>query len=297
MNSENLQQLQNLLKLVQNGVGKAEFLAAFKNIMDIVTKLQKDIVDRNQKINASLVEMFGKLSEKLSTSSDSEMKSMKDTIDSEIRKALKEQSNGLNFIRDKVRKIKEGNDGKNGLDGKSPTQEELIALITPLIPKPIEPTEETPQETRDKLLKLKGEERLGTSAIKGLDEELKNMDTRFKNIPRGSGTVGWGAHPLVIQDTGSTKVKVARVINFTGASVSQSFDGITTVAISGGGSGFQSPLSGGLTGTNTWTTAPKVIVVDGVPLQKTRTDGTVNWTGTTTTVLTIAPQYDVFASA
>jgi hypothetical protein len=71
------------------------------------------------------------------------------------------------------------------------------------------------------------------------------------------------------------------------------------VAIGGtGGSGYQAPLTGGLTGTNTWTTAPNVIVVDGVSMQKTRTDGTVNWTiaGLTTT-LTITPLYDIFASA
>ncbi len=65
-----------------------------------------------------------------------------------------------------------------------------------------------------------------------------------------------------------------------------------------GGSGYQAPLSGGLTGTNTWATAPNVIVVDGVPKQKLQTDGiTANWTGTTTTVLAIAPAFDIFASA
>lgn len=71
---------------------------------------------------------------------------------------------------------------------------------------------------------------------------------------------------------------------------------VTAIGISGG-SGYQTPLTGGLTGTNTWTTAPSVIVVDGVPMQKTRTDGTTNWTGTTTTVLTVAPSYDIFATA
>lgn len=75
-------------------------------------------------------------------------------------------------------------------------------------------------------------------------------------------------------------------------------NGVKTVnATGGGGSGYQAPLSGGLTGTNTWTSAPNVIVVDGVPRQKTSTDGTVNWTGTTTTVLTITPTFDLYASA
>lgn len=65
----------------------------------------------------------------------------------------------------------------------------------------------------------------------------------------------------------------------------------------GSSSGYQAPLSGGLTGTNTWTTAPKVIVVDNVPKQKVNTDGSVNWTGTTTTVLALAPNYDLYALA
>lgn len=63
----------------------------------------------------------------------------------------------------------------------------------------------------------------------------------------------------------------------------------------GGSSGYQAPLSGGLSGTNTWTTAPKVIVIDNVPKQQTNTDGTQNWSGTTTTILALAPNYDIYA--
>lgn len=61
-------------------------------------------------------------------------------------------------------------------------------------------------------------------------------------------------------------------------------------------SSYQAPLTGSLNqATFTWTTAPKVIVVDGVPKQKTQTDGTVNWTGTTTTVLSVWPTFDIYA--
>lgn len=44
----------------------------------------------------------------------------------------------------------------------------------------------------------------------------------------------------------------------------------------------------------TFASAPNVIVVDDVPKQKTSSDGTVNWTGTTSIVLTVAPTFDVF---
>ncbi len=69
---------------------------------------------------------------------------------------------------------------------------------------------------------------------------------------------------------------------------------------SSSGSAFQQPVSGAVDGVNatyTWTTAPNVIVVDqGRPMQKVSSDGTVNWTGTTVTVLTIAPNFDIFAT-
>lgn len=66
------------------------------------------------------------------------------------------------------------------------------------------------------------------------------------------------------------------------------------------GSTIQLPVTGAVNGSNqtfTWTSAPVVIVRDGVSLRQVSADGSVNWTGTTTTVLTIAPNNDVFAGA
>lgn len=71
-----------------------------------------------------------------------------------------------------------------------------------------------------------------------------------------------------------------------------------TVTSTGSSSGYQQP-TGLVNGSNqvfTWTTAPNVIVVDqGRSMQKISSDGTVNWTGTTTTTLAIAPNFDIFA--
>lgn len=60
--------------------------------------------------------------------------------------------------------------------------------------------------------------------------------------------------------------------------------------------GYQVP-TGTVNGTNkifVFTTAPTVVSVDGVCRRKTSTDGTVNWTGTGTITLTIAPNFDMF---
>lgn len=59
------------------------------------------------------------------------------------------------------------------------------------------------------------------------------------------------------------------------------------------------PTSGVVDGSNTvfvFDTAPSVIVVDtGRVMQQTSDDGTVNWTGTLTVTLTVAPNFDIYA--
>lgn len=71
-------------------------------------------------------------------------------------------------------------------------------------------------------------------------------------------------------------------------------------ATGGGSSGYQAVLSGGLTGTNTWTNSPNVLVIDNKPIQRVQTDTTIMWTisgsGPYTTVLTNAPipTFDIF---
>lgn len=81
-------------------------------------------------------------------------------------------------------------------------------------------------------------------------------------------------------------------------------DGTTTNplhVVGGGGSSFQKPLSGSINGTNkvfTWATAPNAIVVDQTKtIQAISSDTTVNWTGTTTTTLQVAPTFDIYAVA
>lgn len=70
---------------------------------------------------------------------------------------------------------------------------------------------------------------------------------------------------------------------------------------SGNSSGYQAPTTGAVNGTNrtfVWVAAPNVIVLDnGNAMNKVSSDGTVNWTGTTTTVLSQAPNFNIYATA
>ena len=197
-------------------------------------------------------------------------------------------------VKEEVRPIK-GKDYNDGRDAdenkiirevskKIPTKEEIASLVK--IPQPKEPKEIDVDFIVKEVLKLIP--KTDVPEIKDIIKEIKTkklIEMRdIKNMPLNMGDMRWhGGGDTVSAGTNITITTVngKKVINATGS----------------GGSGYQVPLSGGLTGTNTWATAPNVIVVDGVPMQKTRTDGTPNWTGTTTTVLTALPAYDVFASA
>lgn len=77
-------------------------------------------------------------------------------------------------------------------------------------------------------------------------------------------------------------------------------NGIKTISSSVTTVGFQVPTGtvNGVNQTFVFAQAPNVIVVDdGRPMRQISSDGTVNWTGTTTVVMTIAPNFDIYGLA
>jgi hypothetical protein len=153
----------------------------------------------------------------------------------------------------------------------------------------------------DKINKSRGE-KIKSSRVEGIDElegMVRGQSRQIQNVLSLGGT-----RQTIIQKSGQTISTGATTINFLNGTIAvpTGNDGTTinyTAPSGAGGSGYQQPLSGGLSGTNTWATAPNALSIDGVVKQQTQVDGTVNWTGTTTTVLTGAqlPNFDIFAVA
>lgn len=111
---------------------------------------------------------------------------------------------------------------------------------------------------------------------------------------------GGGSMPLQISVNGTVANTRYADINIvsSGATISNNdTTKKTTITLVSSGGGSQTPISGSVDGTNQtfiWSSAPNIIFVDGVPRQKVQSDGTVNWMGTTTTVLSVAPNFDIF---
>lgn len=213
-----------------------------------------------------------------------------------------------------------------GLNGKTPTKQELVSLITPLIPAPIpgvpgesveveeieammlsllpdvqEIPDITPKEVIEKINVSRGT-KIKASKVEGLDE-LEGLARSANRNVQNFISLG-GNRQTKLQLNGAAPLTGVDTINFIGGTLTPVGDGTTanyTPPSSGGGSGYQAVTGGAVNGTNqvfTWSTAPNVIVVDqGRPMQKVSSDGTVNWTGTTTTTLAVAPNFDIFASA
>ncbi len=104
---------------------------------------------------------------------------------------------------------------------------------------------------------------------------------------------------IVIDGTAYEKTSSDGTVNWTGTtsvtlSIAPNFD---VFGFDNSDSSYQS-ATGTVNGSNTsfsFSIAPNVIAVDGITLNKVSSDGTVNWTGTTSITLTLAPLFDIFA--
>lgn len=133
--------------------------------------------------------------------------------------------------------LKKKLDIRDGIDGVSPNIEDvaleaskLVKVVVPTVEDIAEDLPKMGERIRDGLEILSGDERLEFSAIKDSEKILEEIKEAKKS---GTTTAGWGAHPLTIQESGVTKRKNARTLNFTGGTVTESVDGTTNISTGG----------------------------------------------------------------
>ncbi len=138
-----------------------------------------------------------------------------------------------------------------------------------------------------------------TNLVEGQKQEIDLLRNELKSVPRGGALTVGGTRPVAVFNNGVQVAGAVTEINFVNAT-SISTNGLSmrrvNVTTGGGGSSGDQTPSGTVDGVNTiftFATAPTSISVDGQSLRATSTDGTVNWTGTTTITLTIAPVFDI----
>lgn len=151
-----LKKLEELFTMVNESITRDEFISSFKDVVDLLAQNKKEL---EKEIATTFAEV--------SQSTDASFSLIKKETLSQIQKALKEQEQGMSFIYDKVRKLKngkKGDKGDRGRPGKGIKGD-----------KGDDGSPDTAEQVREKLETLTGEERLDASAIKNLPEATEKI--------------------------------------------------------------------------------------------------------------------------
>ena len=220
---KNLTKLNKLFSLMdEDSLTKEDFLKSFQNVVNLVLRVEKSLTAKHSKNIDDINKLFDSLEKKLADSTDSKVSKTIKELKDVYSKALKEQDAGMSFMRDKLKEY-----AKQKAKDDEKLKNELLAQI----PEIKETIMDTPEAMRDKLESLRKDERIDISAIRGIEDEIKKM----RDEKAGTGMYLFGGNrPLQIQQSGAVKDKATRFLNFTGATISRSTSGVTTVAIASG---------------------------------------------------------------
>jgi len=257
-----LKQLEDLLKLLQDGVTKEEFVTSFENCVHLITTFAEKTTSNLKDFKAELT----RLGEQLQEDNGADLASLKDqaldltdaltkdinaTLDAQVQKVDRAIA-GIPEVTDGYTPVK-GVDYFDGAPGANGSPDTAI-------------------EVRDKLETLEGKERLKRSAIDGLDDFLAKIE---KDVKAAGSRISPGRSLLQLYVSGAKKGAV-QYVNFiagTGVTLAYAYaNGRNDITInaSGGGGGIVRSVNS----ININTTAGKTAATDYVYL----TSGTTTLT-------------------
>lgn len=176
---EQLEKIKGVFELVQESITRKEFVDSFKNVVDMVLKMEK----KHRKLVEDSVEELKRTQKNVGSELSAENQEILAKAIAKVDKLIEEERAALNLVIDKARTLKSGEDGKDGTDGadgKDADEEAILDQIFEQLPDVEEET--SPKKTRDKLETLKGKERLHVKAIDGLKEMFEEFK---KDLPLG----------------------------------------------------------------------------------------------------------------
>ena len=129
---EKLKKLKLLLEVANDGLTTEEFVKAFEAIKEHFLRTEIKLVEKfNKAINELKNELRGE-NNTLNKTSEALLSDLTAELNKDMAQALKSQKTSLDFIRDKVRKVKSGDkgeDGLDGLDGRDADEEKIVKEI------------------------------------------------------------------------------------------------------------------------------------------------------------------------
>lgn len=271
MEEKNLQSLQKLLSVLDTEALTPDmFVKYFEEVIAFV----KGTRDLNETERENLKNLFELAQKELKSGNAEQLTSLKEeissTLTSELSKIKKETNATLSEIQKKTDLLKNGDDAD---------EEIIVGKVLERLPPPKEVDEETPEQTRDKLETLEGEERLDISAIKGFENVKKDEGGKLQLV---GGTAGIKLY------VGGVKKGTAKTLNLiAGSGVSLTYataNGRNDITISASGASLSILTSTGTIDNSnkafTFVSKPNVVIVNGASY---RENNGWTWTGGTLT--------------
>ena len=216
--SEKLNKLKSILQMMDENISREEFVKSFEQVVKFILEIRKKNEFEMDKLREEYAQIIQQAKEEITAFNFDEpkekLKKLMGNVEKEIELRLyritQEHLNKMEEVNRKISSVRNGVDGeagKNGDDGKPGKDADEKKIIDSVLA----------------MIKLPD--------LKSLEEKIKKLEEG------GTGRVSifGGSRPFQIQSAGTAIDKYARVINFTGATVSRSTDGVTTVAVTGGG--------------------------------------------------------------
>ena len=169
--------LQIVMK-AQDILKKSDFESSFKKVLELLIAMEK----RNSQAIADLQKAHEAMLNQMQSNHASNYAELKGKVNDvfvgeQISRMKTEHLGRIKILDERVRRVK---------DGKTPTMDELLVLIKPLIPQPVPG---------------KAGKDIDGVALKALTQKITDMEENIKKIPRGK--------------LGMRKVPIIRAINLT----------------------------------------------------------------------------------
>lgn len=185
---DKLKKLEELFRMVDEGMTKDEFLEFSKNIVNFVKKIEI----QNTRDILSIKNTVDLLKNKIENDNSLTAKEVKEITRKELENLSNKFTSLSNRLNDAILEIKDGEDGKDA--DEDAILERLIESIK--IPTVEELKDDLPKmgtQVRDSLELLQGEDRLDASAIKGLEDLISKYKTEVK-VGGGFNSVAMNFH-------------------------------------------------------------------------------------------------------
>lgn len=191
-----------LAVLEEDPLTRQEFVDSFDKVTNSVVAIEQ----RNQKGRDDLLKRIEAAVAQMTNDGTLTLSRVKAEIKKALDDALEQQRQSLNYLNDKVRSLRDGKDADEARVIES-AKRAVLGEIT--LPEVKEMVLDTPEQLRDKLESLIGDERLRIDAIDGLEDVLSEL-RKERKVVVGGGPMAVGPGTVLLHDLsanldGSTK--------------------------------------------------------------------------------------------